>query len=112
MKTISFLDNLPNNDKDLKVEMLLQTNFTKEIRLTFKNGGKMPAHQSPYPIIVQVLKGKIDFGVNGENQTMITGDLIHLEGAIPHDLHALEDSVVRLTLSKDDSLKRVEKVTA
>ncbi len=110
MERISFLDNIQNEGKDLKVEMLLQTNFTKEIRLSFKKDGKMPAHQSPYPIIVQVLDGEIDFGVNGEHQTMKSGDLIHLEGAVPHDLHALKDSIVRLTLSKDDSLKRVEKV--
>ena len=38
------------------------------------------------------------------------GDLVALEGGIPHDLKALETSTVRLSLNKADSARRVEDV--
>ena len=39
------------------------------------------------------------------------GAIIALEGDIPHDLTALQDSVIRLSLSLLDSEKRVENIT-
>ena len=60
--------------------------------------------------MVHVLEGKIDFGVQGVISSLEKGAIIALEGNIPHDLTALKDSVIRLTLSKLDTAKRVENV--
>jgi quercetin dioxygenase-like cupin family protein len=70
----------------------------------------MKEHKAPFPITVQVIEGKIDFGVEGANFELVTGDLIGLEANIPHDLKAIEESIVRLSLSKLDSVQRVQKV--
>lgn len=110
MKTHSLTENRQYNDNKPSVELLFETSFSKEIRILFKEGQIMKEHQTPFPIIVEIFEGKIDFGVNGQVLSLSKGDLIALEGGVPHDLKALEDSVVRLTLSKLDKVERVEQV--
>lgn len=110
MKTAAFLENLEYNEEKVAVSLLLETDFPKEIRIVFKKNQVMKDHKAPYPIVVQVLKGNIDFGVNNEVKRLNSGDMISLEAKVIHNLTALEDSVVRLTLSKSDSVNRVKEV--
>ena len=110
MKTAAFLENLEYNEEKVAVSLLLETDFSKEIRIVFKKNQVMKDHKAPYPIVVQVLKGNIDFGVNNEVKRLNSGDMISLEAKVIHNLTALEDSVVRLTLSKSDSVNRVKEI--
>ncbi|MFK8057286.1 MAG: cupin domain-containing protein [Saprospiraceae bacterium] len=100
----TYLENRPN------VEVLLESEFTKEIRILMKAGQLMKEHKTPFPIVVQLLEGKLDFGVQGKVTTITAGAILSLEGGIPHDLKALADSSVRLTLVKGDAAQRVEGV--
>ena len=59
---------------------------------------------------MQVLRGKIDFSVGNDKVVLNELDMVTLEANIPHALVALEDSVVRLSLSKNDDVGRVFKV--
>lgn len=70
----------------------------------------MKEHKTPFPIIVHLLEGEINFGVQGAVHLLKKGAIITLEGDVPHDLTALKDSIVRLTLSKLDKVERVKKV--
>ncbi len=110
MKVASFLEDIKFNEMKPAVSLLLDTDFSKEIRVVFKKGQIMEDHQAPFAIIVQVIKGSIDFGVNNEVQKMNTGDIISLKPQVVHNLTATEESVVRLSLSKSDTLKRVKNV--
>ena len=109
MKIESFNDDVVYSDK-ISTKVILETSFSKEIRIVFKSGQIMKEHKAPFPIIVHVLEGTIDFGVLGEIKKLQKGAIITLEENIPHDLTALEDSIVRLSLSKLDNASRVEKV--
>ena len=60
--------------------------------------------------MVQVLSGKIDFSVGEDSTTLNTLDMVTLDPNIPHALIALENSIVRLSLSKNDDVSRVFKV--
>ena len=70
----------------------------------------MKEHKTSFPIVVEIFEGAIDFGVNGTICHLKKGDLVALDGGVPHDLKALETSTVRLSLNKADSTKRVEDV--
>ena len=110
MKTASFFENLEFNDEHVVITPMLESGFTKEIRIAFKKDQIMKAHKTAYPITVMVLRGAIDFGVEGRTLHLKSGDLIALEPNVVHSLEAKEESVVRLSLRKQDSIKRVNAV--
>ena len=108
----SFQDALEFNDNRIVTKVILESSFSKEIRILLKEGQVMKEHKTAYPIIVHILEGEIDFGVQGKVHTLAKDAIITLAGNIPHDLSARKDSIVRLSLSKVDKAERVEKVVA
>lgn len=100
MKIANIYQDIQYNDLKPIVVVLFETEFSKEIRIAMKRGTGMREHKSSYPIAVEVVEGKIDFGVEGQINYLEKGDLISLNENIPHDLTAKEDSIIRLTLTK------------
>ncbi len=107
MQTANLKEELIFSDKQPAIKLMLETEHSKEIRILMKKGQVMKEHKTPYPIAVELYSGAITFRVNGEKHQIVAGDLLALEGGVPHDLEASEDSIIRLTLSKLDSVKRV-----
>ena len=110
MKTASIYQDLEFNENKPAIKAILETDFTKEIRILMRENQEMKEHQTPCPIVVELLEGEIIFGVEGQNYEVKKGDLLTLSGGVPHNLIAKKESVIRLTLSKLDSSKRVEGV--
>ena len=110
MKTASIYQDLEFNENKPTIKAILETDFTKEIRILMRENQEMKEHQTPFPIVVELLEGEIIFGVEGQNYEVKKGDLLTLSGGVPHNLIAKKESVIRLTLSKLDSSKRVEGV--
>lgn len=110
MNLSSYNEDVIFNDNKIATKLILESSFSKEMRILLKRGQVMKEHKTKYPIVVHILQGEIDFGVLGEVKNLNEGAIIALEGNVPHDLTALQDSVVRLTLSKHDEAERVEKV--
>ena len=50
---------------------------------------------------MQVLSGSIQFGVPGESRNLAAGTVIALDKGIPHDIQALQDSELLLTIAKE-----------
>ena len=92
------------------VAKLFDGPHSKEIRINLEKGAEMKEHKAPGAIMVHVLSVKIDFSV-GENSVILDAlDMVTLDPNIPHALIALENSIVRLSLSKNDDVSRVFKV--
>lgn len=107
MKTASLTHQLQYSEDKPHIQRLLETPFSKEIRITFKAGQVMKEHTAPAPIVVEVFEGAISFGVNNTILQLKKGDLLTLDAKVPHDLKATADSIVRLTRSKTDNADRV-----
>lgn len=110
MHSTNILKDIIYNEDKPAISLLFETATTKEIRIVFKQGQMMKEHKTPYPISVEMFDGKLDFGVEDKILHLERGDLLALEGNVPHDLKALTDCIVRLTLKKQDSVQRVKKV--
>ncbi len=110
MEKASIFENIVYGDSKPAISVLLNTDAIKEVRIVFRQGQEMKEHTAGYPIVVEVVEGLIDFGVNGTRCILEKGMLIALESAVPHDLIAKEDSIVRLSLHKDDPIERVKQV--
>jgi quercetin dioxygenase-like cupin family protein len=110
MKLASLVNDLQYHETRPTIQVLMETETGKEIRIAFKEGHVMKEHKTPFPIVVEIFEGAIEFGVNGVLHNLKKGDLVALEGGVSHDLKALETSTVRLSLNKADSAKRVEDV--
>lgn len=111
MISASIFQDLEFNDQKVAVKVLFETNFTKELRIAMQPNQQMKEHQTPFPIVVELVQGQVIFGVEGKEYALKAGDLLSLEGGVPHHLTALEQSIIRLTLSKSDTATRVKKVT-
>ena len=111
MKTASLTEGITYNDEKPSITLLLKTDTTKEIRIAFKKGQLMKEHKAPFPIVVEIFEGEIEFGINGEQRILKKGAIIALDAHVPHDLKGLEDAIVRLSISIADKVQRVEDVT-
>ncbi|WP_100614772.1 cupin domain-containing protein [Confluentibacter citreus] len=110
MNTASLVEQLVYQEDKPAVTPLLTTKTTKEIRIVMKKGQTMKEHKAPYPIVIELFEGSIDFGVNGIKQLLKKGDLIALDENVPHDLTCISDSIIRLSLSIFDDVERVNSV--
>lgn len=110
MNTTSFFKDLQFSDEGVQITAMLSSDFGKEIRIAFKEGQLMAQHKTQYPITVMTVKGSIQFAVGDDMVVLNAGDVIALEGNVMHELKATEESVVRLSLHKSDTVERVKSV--
>jgi len=109
MLRASLYQDLEYKDKPV-MNVLFETEVSKEIRIALKKGVEMKKHQAPFTIVIEVVEGCIDFGFNNELLILNKGDMISLGPKIPHNLMAKQDSFIRLTLNKQDKIDRVANV--
>ena len=107
MDISSLTKDLEYKENGPAIKVLFENEASKEIRILMRKGQHMKEHKTAFPIVVEMFEGKLEFGVNGEVLSLVKGDLIALEGSVPHDLTASEDCIIRLSLSKKDDAQRV-----
>lgn len=110
MQQCSFLADVVYGDSQPVITPMLVNDFTKEIRIVFREDQVMKAHKTTFPITVMVVSGEIDFGIGEDRMVLEAGSVVALEANTIHDLYALKDSIIRLSLHKGDSVARVNGV--
>lgn len=106
MQTTAFLKDTRFGEK-VQIDKMFETPFSKEIRICMAEGNTMQEHTAPGAITILVLKGKVRIDSLEESRELESGDMVYFDAKVPHSLEALQESVIRLTLSKNDSEKRV-----
>ncbi|TWI63075.1 quercetin dioxygenase-like cupin family protein [Pseudoduganella lurida] len=81
---------------------LAKTDDIELIRLVLPAGKSMPEHWVKGQITFQCLSGEIAFDAHGRTTTLRGGEMLYLEGAAPHGLTAVTDSVALLTIVLKD----------
>jgi quercetin dioxygenase-like cupin family protein len=74
-------------------------NVLRQTVVALAAGAAMSEHENPGEATLQVLAGRVRLGAAGESWEGRRGDLIVIPQA-RHDLQAIEDSVVLLTVAK------------
>ena len=108
--TTSFYKELTFSDDSVVITPMIDSSFGKEIRIAFNDGQVMKEHKTKFPITVMTLRGCIEFSVGDDMFLLNEGDIISLEGNVMHELKATQQSIVRLSLHKGDTVERVEGV--
>lgn len=68
------------------------------VLMVLGKGTKISEHQAAGPLTLHVLSGSVIFRTGGRAPTVAAGELIMLEAAIDHEVYAVEESAVLLTL--------------
>ena len=63
-------------------------------RITLARGALVPEHSHPNEQIATVLSGRLRFRLGDEERVVDAGASILIAGDVPHEVEALEDSVV------------------
>lgn len=71
---------------------VFKTSELEVMRLVLPKGKTMPAHKVAGDITVHCLEGAIAFSNDGQDQTLVAGELLYLAGGVVHSLTGVEDS--------------------
>ena len=69
------------------------------VLVALAQGGRLPEHHAPGAISVLVLGGRIAFTADGERHELGMHDLVTLPVRVPHEVEALEESAILITIT-------------
>lgn len=95
----------------VKISQITTTSYSKEIQIILPKSCSLKDHKTSHDIVVQVLKGCVEFGIK-DNGVIILNQLdsISLSANVVHNLLAIDDSIIRLSISSLDTKDRVDRV--
>lgn len=94
----ALLDAAPASDERYQIKRIYQGLGATMIRIAFRAGQVMKEHSTNAPLIVQVLRGDLRFRVAGDEITMTAGSILQVDPFERHELEAVADTDVLLTL--------------
>jgi quercetin dioxygenase-like cupin family protein len=83
----------------LTSNMLLKSVDLRILLIAMESGARMEEHHSDGRISIQVLEGSVRTRVQQQVKEISAGQLLALDRSIKHDVEALEDTVLLLTIA-------------
>ncbi|MBD5208187.1 MAG: cupin domain-containing protein [Bacteroidales bacterium] len=96
-KLVSLLD---YSDSQINHLQVLNAQGGMVFMMALKKGQKLDTHLAPENALVQILEGRVDFPVRGDQHIMKAGDAMLLEPGVEHAVVAVEDTKILLTKIK------------
>lgn len=82
----------------VRSETLIRDDHMEVVQMVLEAGKYLKEHIASGAMIVQVLKGAVDFEAHGTSQRMEPGHLMFLRDSEPHAVRAHEDTVLLLSI--------------
>jgi len=95
----ALIDELDVSGERFQIGRVFQGDGLKLIRLAFAAGQVMREHSTNAPLVVQVIEGTLKFRVAGDELTLEAGAVLHVRPHEVHELEAVTDTHVLLTLA-------------
>lgn len=70
----------------------------KIVAFEFDDGQELPDHAAFHPVVVQVLRGRVEFGLPGRTLELRPGEYLHLTARLRHRVRALEPTTLTITM--------------
>jgi quercetin dioxygenase-like cupin family protein len=83
---------------DRNAVTLVKNRSLRVTLVTLRKGARLKEHHVEGPITVYVIEGAINVIVGQDKRALMRSGFLTLERTIPHDLEAMEDSVILLTI--------------
>ena len=83
----------------LTSNMLLKSADLRILLIAMESGARMEEHHSDGRISIQVLEGSVRMSVQQQVKEVSAGQLLAMDRSIMHDIGALEDTVLLLTIA-------------
>jgi quercetin dioxygenase-like cupin family protein len=79
-------------------ETLVRADHLEIFRLVLLAGKSLRGHDHPRIITIQCIEGSVQLAAVGKTQAMRAGSMVYLPAGTPHELTAVEDSSLLITL--------------
>ena len=89
---------LPVTGSATTSRVVIANDIVRVVAFAFDTGEELTEHTSTMPVVVQVLRGALRFGVAGAEHDLAAGDVVYLAPNEVHALRATEPSLVSLVM--------------
>ena len=70
----------------------------KVVAFEFGEGQELPDHAAFHPVLIQLLRGRVEFGLPDRTVELQTGEILHLTAKLRHWVRALEPTTLTVTM--------------
>lgn len=77
---------------------VLDTDTAKVVAFEFAAGDELKEHAAHHPVIIQVLRGEVEFTIGEDLYMLEPGRLIHLTPKLRHAVRATQPSTLTVTM--------------
>jgi quercetin dioxygenase-like cupin family protein len=84
---------------DRNAKTFLKESDLRVVLTVLKAGAVVKEHRVPGPATVQTLSGRISLRLPNQTVELPAGQLLALEGDLPHDVEAIEESAFLITIA-------------
>jgi quercetin dioxygenase-like cupin family protein len=78
--------------------VLYRDDRLRVVGFAFAAGQELTEHTSALPVVIQVIRGRLDLVLGDEKTEALPGCWIHLPAGLPHSVRATEPTVMLLTM--------------
>jgi quercetin dioxygenase-like cupin family protein len=106
-REIEQLHREPDWDKGHNAKTLVKYEDLRIVLLALDAHARVPGHRTEGRLSIQTIAGRVQVRAEGRTFDLPTGRLLALDQGVPHDVEALEESALLLTLAwRDRRAKR------